>query len=222
MEIDMNMIMLIMVGMFVWSVAGKWILEFLGFLDKRTKRIVSKQTDLHGAIYKRNKLPAKANMRGSRLKRLVATGDEDVRPMDWATVKGIIWGRDVVQVYFKFRKVSPWRWAIIPKELVDDSLGVNLRVRCAGFRAKGNFYVPICLSSEDAELVKKCEKIVNSWESYIIDDEMAVEIKEQYVDSTIEAIGVRNPAERIRDREDTLQGTQQNMPTQSPDSEGVA
>jgi hypothetical protein len=220
--IDMNIIIIIVIIFFGWQIAGKWILEFLGYLDKRSKRLIAKQTDLHGAIYKRNKLPAKANMRGSKLKRLVATGDQDVRPMDWATVKGIIWGRDVVQIYFKFRKISPWRWAIIPKELVDDSLGVNLRVRCAGFRAKGNFYVPVCLTSEDNELVRKCERIVNSWESYIIDDEMAVEIKEQYVDSTIEAIGVRNPAERIRDREDTLQGTQQNVPTQSPDTEGVA
>jgi hypothetical protein len=222
MEINMDLIIMLVIGMFLWSIVGKWVLELMGFLDKRSKSFIARPQDLHGAIYKRNKLPAKANMRGSRLKRLVATGDGDVRPMDWAQVKGIIWGRDVVQLYFKFRRISPLRWAIIPKELVDDSLGVNLRVRCAGFRAKGNFYVPVYLSSEDKDLVAHCNDVINDYESWMIDDEMGVEIKEQGVDSTVEAIGVRNQAERITEREDTLQGQQRLDPQRSPEPEGVA
>ncbi|QLH74985.1 MAG: hypothetical protein HPY73_05720 [Methanomassiliicoccales archaeon] len=202
-ELMIPLIVVIMVMALLWKPI-QWIVEFL---HRRSMLIIWRQQDLHGNIMKKNKLVAKANLRGSSVRWLYCTGNKDTRPIKWARVRGIIWGRDCVQVFFQFSRFSSYRWAIIPKELCDDSLGRVLRVRCACFRSKGNFYVPVYVSELTKEEAARYDRIVNDYEQFLIDDEMIVEIKEQSVDSTIEAIGCNRPAERVTTREDTLEAS---------------
>lgn len=198
------------------------LLELLiWWLRARKKSFIERADDAHVALYRKRKKMAVENIKDTRIKKLVLLGDEDYYDsQNYARVRGIYWKPEIVECFIQTRRLRPWFWVKIPKELVRDALSTCLRVEANGFEPIGNFAAPIYTKAVKNKRIKVKRKVVTpnpgvTWiedeiplaeyydslilghEEYLLLKEKSVEAEELKVHAMIDAVDTRRKAESM-------------------------
>ena len=219
-------IVIVLVVMFIPMII--MLIDFLIVIfQRRKKSFIERADDAHVALYKKRKKVAKQNLKDTRLRFLVTLGDEDYYDNGrYGRIKGIIWKNQIVELFVQTRKLQPAMWIKVAKELVRDSLGRNLRVKCNGFEPLGNFAKPLYTRDVVGKIitVKKWvlqpnpgeykeeelriklsdyyDQLVLENEEYLMTSEKSVEAEEQKVHAMIDAVDTKRRADEMIHRPD--------------------
>lgn len=208
--------------------------------QRKKKSFIERADDAHVAVYRKRRKAGIKNLRDTRLRYLVTLGDDDYYDNGKAgKIKAIFWRNEIVEVFLSTRKLRPWVWIKIPKEMVRDALGRNLRVKCNGFEPIGNFSAPIPTREvigkkisvnrwvmepatgqmkqvqEDISLTVYYRHLVLEDEEYQMTEEKAVEAEEQKVHAMVDALDTKKKADSMITRPDyapAVPGTPQEGP----------
>lgn len=222
---DISGLLPIIIGIFIAAVVISFLLPVLEilfwWLRNKKKSFIEQADDAHVALYRKRKKTAPENVKDTRLRFLVLLGDEDFYDSSkYARIKGIYWKNEIVEVFAQTRKLRPWMWIKIPKELVRDALSRCLRVECNGFEPVGNFFGPLYTKKVRNQTVKVKKRVVlpnpgEVWieqevplaeyydnlilghEEYLLLKEKSVEAEEQKVHAMIDAVDTKRKAEAM-------------------------
>jgi len=215
-----SMLPLLIVGMiiiFVWMAFAPEIMLLLNWILQRKKSFIERADDAHVALFRKRKKVAKHNVRDLALRRVIALGDQNYYDTDMGRACGIIWKNEICEVFVQARRLRPWGWALVPKELVRDVLGRNLRIKCNGFEPIGNYLKPIYTRDIIGQSVKIVmpnpgevmiplsmyyDTLILDYEEYLMTLEKAVEANEQSVHAMIDAVDVQRHADTLIQRPD--------------------
>jgi len=218
----MPVLIVAIILMFVFFMFEPLILGFVHWLLGRSKSFIERAEDAHVALFKKRKKIAKHNIRDLALRRVIALGDEDHYDTDSGKACGLIWKNEMTEVFIQPKKLRPWGWALIPKELVRDVLGRNLRIKCNGWEPIGNYLKPVYTKDVMKTLVDidfgnpgtlhvplswYYDQLVLDYEAYLMTLEKAVEAEEQKVHAMIDAVDVRRHADTMIERPDYVPKT---------------
>ena len=184
----------------------------------RRPSFIEKADDAHVALYRKRKKIARENLRHTQLRYLINLGDEDyIDSGRFSRIKGLMWKNEIVEFFQQPRRFRPWLWSMAPKELVRDSLGKNLRIKCNGWDPVGNIYKPIYTKEvrerfvtiktgnpEDVKisLAQWYDLLLLENEEWILKLEKSIEAEEQAVHAMIDAVDVKRRAEGMIQRPD--------------------
>jgi hypothetical protein len=228
---DLNAMLPWLIVVFVIMFSIPLMIMLVDFLlvifQRRKKSFIERADDAHVALYKKRKKVAKQNLKDTRLRFLVTLGDEDYYDNGrYGRIKGIIWKNQIVELFVQTRKLQPAMWIKVAKELVRDSLGRNLRVKCNGFEPIGNFAKPLYTRDvigkvikvkrwvmqpnpggykeveEDMKLTDYYDQLALENEEYLMTSEKSVEAEEQKVHAMIDAVDTKRRADEMIHRPD--------------------
>jgi hypothetical protein len=208
--------------------------------QRKKKSFIERADDAHVAVYRKRRKAGIKNLRDTRLRYLVTLGDEDYYDNGRAgKIKSIFWRNEIIEVFLSTKKLRPWGWYKIPKEMVRDALGRNLRVKCNGFEPIGNFMAAIPTREvigksvnvkrlvmepvtgqmkqveETIPLTVYYRHLVMEDEEYQMCEEKSVEAEEQKVHAMVDALDTKRKAESMITRPDfapVVPGTPQEGP----------
>lgn len=219
---DMNQLLMIVVYVFIAAMAFAFfspVIQFLiDFFGGKKKSFIEQADDAHVALYRKRKKASVENVKDTRLKYLVFLGDEDYYDnARFGRIRGAYWKNEIVELFVQTRKLRPWLWIKIPRELVRDALGRNLRVEGNGVEPLGNFFKIIPTKSVRNKLVEVLlpnpgkvsmtmseyyDHLVLGHEALLLTHEKAIEAEEQKVHAMIDAVDTKRKADVMIKRPD--------------------
>ena len=209
-----------MIGYMFFMIARPYLDPLFQLFLMKRKNWVEKAPDAHIAIYRKRRKAAKHNIRGLKCKKVLLMGDENVSETAYGRLGGIIWKNEMAEMFVQPRRLRPWQWWLIPKELVRDPTSRVLRIKCNGVEPEGNFYKPVyCMDTvlQDRQVMAYSRNpghaisitmplphyynhLIAEYEQYLITQEKNIELEEQKANAMIEAVDVRRTAGTMIDR----------------------
>jgi len=230
MAMDFNGLIIIVVYVFIAIAVLAFIMPvieiIIWWIRNKKKSFIERADDAHVALYRKRKKMSVENIKDTRIRKLVLLGDEDFYDSsNYGRVRGIYWKNEIVECFVQTRKLRPWVWTKIPKELVRDALSTCLRVEANGFEPLGNFAKPLYTKSVRGKTIKVKRKVVlpnpgEVWieeelplsvyydslvlghEEYLMLVEKSVEAEEQKVHAMIDAVDTKRRADALITRPD--------------------
>lgn len=192
--------------LFIFAMMAVWVIaQAISIIwPKGRKHLMERPVDVHGTLYRNRKRAARRNLRGTRIKRVICTGEADYYDMDYGRLAGLLSGPHCEDVFIRTERARPPLWAIVPKELMRDKHGSNLVIECNGFEPLGNFYVPVYCSDTSPELVDYYNDLILRHEAYLVQREKDIELAEQGAHAMKDALSVKSVNTNIRDRQDSV------------------
>jgi hypothetical protein len=155
----------------------------LAYLNKRRDRVGETTVDVHEMIQHKFKKIARKNIRGTRIKWLYSSGDNDYPGYAHARMYGIMLNTFCAEIFaYNGRKhLSKVSWYRAPLELCGDVCSNNFAVDCRGWRAKANYFQPIWpteIMDAEGKFRKVTKEDIVRWET-VIDDSMRLFVEQE-------------------------------------------
>lgn len=214
---DMDMLSTLFIVAIVLAVCMPFILLVVSWMLRKRNTLNPTPIDVHEMILHKSKKAGKRNFRGSRVKWLYCTGDNDHPGFRYGRMYGLINSSDCVMslVYNGRKHFSRVSMALHPIEITGDVLSANLTVNCRGFRFKANYLIPVwpneVLNPETGEYKKvtkqmreKWEKIIDEYYTFLVTQEKIEQLHEENVNACIESMNIKARADSIYERDEHM------------------
>ena len=222
----MALLMYVLIFAVMFSMLLPLIDLMLLLWSRKKKSWVERADDAHVALYRKRRKIGAQNVRETQLRYLVFLGDEDFYDAPrYGKLKGVYWKPEIVECFIQTKRLRPWQWVKIPKELVRDALGRNLRVKGNGLEPLGNFLKPVytrdvfgktvtikrkivlpnpgeTIIEEEIPLNVYYDYLVLDHEEYLLTVEKSIETEEQKCHALIDAVDTKRRAESMIRRPD--------------------